>query len=85
MESVLNKTILKGGEWMIKESSAEDIFIREDFTEEQQMILDMCRQFVQTEVHPIIDRIDKLEPGLMRSLLMKAGEQGLLSTSFPQE
>ena len=85
MESVESKTILKGGEWLVKESSADDIFIREDFTEEQQMIFDMCRQFVQTEVYPIIDRIDKMEPGLMRSLLTKAGEQGLLGTSFPEE
>ena len=77
--------LLKGAEWLIKESSANDIFIREDFTEEQQMIFDMCRQFIKTEVFPVLDRIDKLEPGLMRSLLTKAGEQGLLSTSFPEE
>ena len=77
--------LLKGGEWLIKESSADDMFIKEEFSEEQQMIMDMCRQFVQTEVLPIIDRIDSLEKGLMRSLLMKAGEQGLLSTSFPEE
>jgi alkylation response protein AidB-like acyl-CoA dehydrogenase len=85
METVQNKILLKGGEWLIKESSSEDIFIREDFSEEQQMIMDMCRQFVQTEVHPILDRIDNLEKGLMRSLLAKAGEQGLLSTSVPEE
>ena len=74
-----------GASWLIKESSSDDIFIREDFTEEQQMIFDMCRQFIETEVHPIIERIDKMETGLMRSLLTKAGEQGLLSTSFPEE
>lgn len=84
MESAATTTALKGGEWLIQESDAAGIFIREDFTEEQQMILDMCRQFIQTEVHPVLDRIDALEPGLMRSLLMKAGEQGLLSTSFPE-
>lgn len=83
MEDVINKNLLKGGEWIVKES--DDIFIPEDRTEEQQMIYDMCRQFVQTEVIPIIERIDKLEPGLMRSLLTKAGEQGLLGTSFPEE
>jgi alkylation response protein AidB-like acyl-CoA dehydrogenase len=85
MEAVQNKTILKGGEWLIKDSTAEDTFIREEFTEEQQMIMDMCRQFVLTEVHPVIDRVDKMEPGLMRSLLIKAGEQGLMSASFPEE
>ncbi|TXT32225.1 MAG: butyryl-CoA dehydrogenase [Chitinophagaceae bacterium] len=44
----------------------------------------MCEQFLQSEVIPIVERIDKLEPGLMPSLLEKAGEQGLLSTSFPE-
>src|SRR6187401_3514221 len=85
MESVATKTALKGGEWLIKESNADDVFIPEDFSEEQQMIMDMCAQFVQTEVYPVINRIDKLEPGLIRTLLTKAGEQGLLSTSFPEE
>src|SRR5437773_11821194 len=49
------------------------------------MILDMCNQFLDTEVIPILDRIDALEPGLMRSLLQKAGEQGLLAVAFPEE
>jgi alkylation response protein AidB-like acyl-CoA dehydrogenase len=85
MEAVQNKTALKGGEWLIKNSDASEIFIREDFTEEQHMIMDMCRQFIKTEILPVLERIDKLEPGLMRSLLSKAGEQGSLSTSFPEE
>ena len=61
---VKSKSVLKGGEWLIKESSAADIFIPEDFTEEQMMIRDMCNQFLDTEVMPILDRIDALEPGL---------------------
>ena len=85
MESVENKAVLKGGEWLIKESNSSEVFTPEDFNEEQHMILDMCRQFVKTEVFPVLERIDKLEPGLMRSLLTKAGEQGLLSTSIPEE
>src|SRR5690606_1252970 len=49
------------------------------------MIRDMCTQFLQAEVLPNLDKIDKMEPGLMRSLVQKAGEQGLLSVSFPEE
>jgi alkylation response protein AidB-like acyl-CoA dehydrogenase len=85
METTLTTKALHGGEWMIAESHPEQTFIREDFNEEQKMVLDMCHQFLNTEVLPIIDRIDKLEPGLMPSLLQKAGEQGLLSTSLPEE
>lgn len=76
---------LKGGEWLIKESNPFNTFTPEDFNEEQRMVMDMCQQFLQSEVLPVLDRIDKLEPGLMPSLLEKAGEQGLLSTSFPEE
>src|ERR1700739_371708 len=77
-------TSLKGGEWLIKESNPFDTFIPEDFNEEQQMVKEMCLQFLQSEVVPIVDRIDKLEPGLMQSLLDKAGEQGLLGTAIPE-
>lgn len=76
---------LKGGEWMVKESNPFNIFTIDDFNEEQKMIQDMCHQFINTEVLPLIDRIDKLEPGLMPALLKKAGEQGLLATSLPEE
>lgn len=85
METTQKTNALKGGEWLIKESAAADTFIPEDLNEEQKMVMDMCVQFLDTEILPVIDRIDKLEPGLMPSLLEKAGEQGLLSTSFPEQ
>jgi alkylation response protein AidB-like acyl-CoA dehydrogenase len=78
-------TALKGGEWLIKESNAFDTYTPEDFNEEQLMVKDMCLQFLGSEVLPIVDRIDKMEPGLMPSLMVKAGEQGLLGTSVPEE
>ena len=79
-----NTTAIKGGEWIIKEVDAKSIFIPEEFNEEQLMVKEMCSQFLDTEVLPVIDRIDKLEPGLMPGLLMKAGEQGLLGVSIPE-
>jgi len=79
------KNVLKGGEWLIKESSPFETFIPEDFSEEQKMIRDMCDQFLEAEVFPVLDRIDSLEPGLMKSLVTKAGDQGLLATAFPEE
>ncbi|MCM5530021.1 acyl-CoA dehydrogenase family protein [Parasegetibacter sp. NRK P23] len=87
MSTAANTTAaaLKGGEWLIKESKAENTFIPEKFNEEQLMVKEMCASFLDAEVLPIIDRIDKLEPGLMPSLVEKAGEQGLLGTSIPEE
>jgi alkylation response protein AidB-like acyl-CoA dehydrogenase len=75
---------LKGGEWLIRESNPQETFTPEDFNEEQHMVKDMCLQFLQTEVLPIADKIDKMEPGLMPSLMDKAGELGLLGTSIPE-
>ena len=85
METTKQITALKGGEWIIKESNPLETFIPEDFDEEQKMVMEMCDQFVLAEILPVIDRIEKLEPGLMPSLVQKAGEQGLLSTSFPEQ
>jgi len=76
---------LKGAEWLVKESSPFETFIPEDYNEEQQMVKDMCAAFLDTEVLPVIDRIDKLEPGLMPSLIGKAGDQGLLGAAVPEE
>ena len=85
MNTTTQTNSLKGGEWLIKESNAFEMYTPEDFTEEQKMVKDMCHQFLLTEVIPVIDRIDKAEPGLMQSLLDKAGEQGLLGASVPEE
>src|SRR5215203_4899218 len=82
---VKQSAALKGGEWLIKESSPFDVFTPENFSEEQKMIRDMCTQFLQAEVIPNLERIDSLEPGLMRALVEKAGEQGLLAASFPEQ
>ena len=85
MSTEIVANALKGGEWLIKESDPASTFIPEDFSEEQKMIRDMCDQFLMAEVWPNLDRIDSMEPGLMKSLVQKAGEQGLLATSFPEE
>ncbi|WP_343304508.1 acyl-CoA dehydrogenase family protein [Chitinophaga niabensis] len=85
MDTVVNsKAALKGAEFLVKELMASEVFIPEDFSEEQLMIKEMAEQFVAKEVTPVLDRLDKLEEGLMPSLLDKAGEQGLLGAAFPE-
>ena len=85
MHTTQNTSTLKGAEWLIKESNPYDVYTPEDFNEEQRMVMDMCDQFLDTEVNPVLDRIDKQEPGLMESLLEKAGAQGLLSSAVPED
>lgn len=77
--------LVKGGEFMVQDLDAKDIFIPEEFDEEQKMIADTCRDFLDTEVFPNLDRIDKQEEGFVRSVLNKAGELGLLGISTPVE
>jgi alkylation response protein AidB-like acyl-CoA dehydrogenase len=78
------KKAIKGGQWLTTSSLPEECFIPEDFSEEQLMIKDMCNQLLETEVFPVVQRIDSMEPGLMPTLLAKTGALGLLSTSIPE-
>lgn len=84
METTEKKTT-KGGEFIITETDFQDVFIPEEFDEEQLMIKKTCEDFLTAEVYPNLDRIDKLEKGLMPSLMDKAGELGLLAVSIPEE
>lgn len=77
--------LVKGGEFMVKDLEATNIFIPEEFDEEQRMIADTCRDFLDTEVMPNLEKIDKQEEGFVRGLLNKAGELGLLGISTPEE
>lgn len=86
MITTASKSSLKGGEFLIKETEAHQIFIPEEFTEEQLMIAETCRDFLRTEVHPRLEEIDNAKtPELMASLMTKAGELGLLGTAVPEE
>ena len=84
MDTTDKKTI-KGGEFLISETQYQDVFIPEEFDEEQVMIAQTCRDFLAAEVFPNLDRIDAQEEGLMQSLLEKAGELGILGVSIPEE
>lgn len=84
MSTIKTKSI-KGGEFIIRETLCEDIFIPEEFDEEQLMIKKTCEDFLEAEVFPNLDRIDNQEEGLMVHLMDKAGELGLLAVSIPEE
>jgi alkylation response protein AidB-like acyl-CoA dehydrogenase len=75
---------IKGGEFIIRDTTPDQIFTPEEWTEEQKMIAQMCSDFIEQEITPNLDRIDKMEEGLMPSLLEKAGELGLLGLSVPE-
>jgi len=79
------KKQLNGGEFLIKETPYQDIFIREDLDEEHKMIYEMTHDFIKAEILPVYDRIEKQEEGLVPALMDKAGELGLLGMGIPEE
>lgn len=80
-----NKRLITGGEFLVKDTDTADVFIPEELDEEQRMIGETCQDFLEAEVFPIVDRIDSQEEGLMRGLLEKSGELGLLGIAIPEE
>lgn len=84
MDAVASKTVLKGGEFLIKDSQPEDIFIPELIDEEQKMIKDMVLDFVKKEVLPNSEKIENQEDNIAVHLLDKLGELGLLGSHMPE-
>jgi alkylation response protein AidB-like acyl-CoA dehydrogenase len=76
---------IKGGEFLIRETAADSIFIPEEWDEEQLMIAETCTNFLAQNVIPILNRIDEQEEGLMPHLIEQAGALGLLSISIPEQ
>ncbi len=79
-----NKT-LKGGEFIIKESTFEDVFTPEDFNEEQRMMRDAVKEFVDREMVPNRERFEKGDYELTEELMKKAGELGFLGITLPEK
>lgn len=84
MAEVTNKP-LTGGEFIIRNTVASDIFIPEEWGEEQVMMKKMCEDFVNQDIVPQLEALDHQEEGLMEKLMDKAGELGLLGISVPED
>jgi len=77
---------IQGGEFLVRETPAQDIFIPEEFSEEQKMMAQACQDFIDTEINPNVEKIDSMKhPELVPALFKKAGELGLLGISVPEE
>ena len=85
METLEKKDILRGGQFLVKESDCEDIFTPEDFTEEQQMMRDAVKEFNDREIIPYKDRFEKKDYALTEQCMKKAGDLGFLGVAVPEE
>ncbi|WP_200975211.1 acyl-CoA dehydrogenase family protein [Echinicola sp. 20G] len=79
------KDSINGGEFLVRDTAAKDIFIPAEFSEEQRMMAQACQDFIDTEILPHIEEIDSMKnPDLVPGILKKAGELGLLGISVPE-
>jgi alkylation response protein AidB-like acyl-CoA dehydrogenase len=79
-----NIKIFSGGEFLITDVAPEQVFTPEDFTDEHKMIMETANDFISKEVLPSIDKLEKKDRDLARSLLTQSGELGLISTDIPE-
>jgi alkylation response protein AidB-like acyl-CoA dehydrogenase len=78
------KDITRGGQFLVKETKSENIFTPEDFSEEQIMMRDSVKEFIDKEVWPHKDRFEKKDYKFTEEVMRKAGELGFLSIAVPE-
>ena len=76
---------MKGGEFLTRQTSAEEVFIYEDFTEEQKMMYEATKDFIEQEILTNIEKIEKQEGTVVADTLRNAGQLGLLGVSIPED
>ena len=77
--------VIKGGEFLVKQVQKEDIFVTEEFSEEQKMMKDAVIEFIDREVWPVKERFEEKDYALTEELMRKAGEMGFLGVSIPEQ
>src|SRR5919206_4652170 len=82
---VEERKIFKGGSFLIEDRTPDEIFTPEDFTDEHRMIAETTREFVDNEVRPATDELEKHNWKLSRELIRKAAELGLIGVNIPEE
>lgn len=80
-----SRKLLKSGEFLVSETNPKDVFIPDEFNEEQLMIARTCRDFLEAEVYPNMPNLEKGDRELMKTILKKSGELGMMGISIPEE
>jgi len=86
MSTKTTKSIMQGGIFIIKKTDANSaVFTPEDFTEEQLMMRDSVKEFIDREVWPHKERFENKDYGFTKEIMEKAGQLGFLGVSVPEE
>ncbi len=84
MDAKMEKEYVKGGEFLIADSTTAEVFTPEDFTDEHRMIGETCREYIDNEVVPNLPALESHAWEIARDLLKKAGDLGLLGANIPE-
>ena len=76
--------ITRGGQFLVKETKCENVFTPEDFSEEQIMMRDSVKEFVDKEIWPNKNRFEAKDYAFTEATMKKAGEMGFLSVAVPE-
>ncbi len=79
------KDILRGGQFIVKETACEDVFTMEDLNEEQRMMRDSTKEFVDRDLWAHWERFEKKDYAYTEETMRTAGELGLLGVAVPEE
>jgi len=85
MSKSTDKELLRGGQFLVKETKCEDVFTPEDFSEEQKMMKDSVIEFVDREIWPHRERFEQKDYKLTEEVMQKAGELGFLGVAVPED
>jgi alkylation response protein AidB-like acyl-CoA dehydrogenase len=85
MDAQMEQDYIKGGAFLIEDRGPAEIFTPEDFTDEQKMIGETTREFIDNEVRPQLGAMENHNWEVARGLVAKAGELGLLGATIPEE
>ncbi|PKA99939.1 alkylation response protein AidB-like acyl-CoA dehydrogenase [Flavobacteriaceae bacterium MAR_2009_75] len=83
-ETIQKDNLLRGGQFLVKETKCEDIFTLEDLNEEQRMMRESTKEFVDRELWAHWERFEKKDYAYTEECMRKAGELGLLSVAVPE-
>ena len=85
METKMEKEYMKGGEFLIADSAMAEVFTPEDLNDEQKMIAETTREFVDNEIWPQLSALENHAWEVARDLVKKGGDLGLLGATIPEE
>src|ERR1700745_3563009 len=83
--ATFTKLAAKGGSFLLESPQPSDVFTPADLTDDQKLMGQTAEEFVVKEVLPLVKDLENKKPGLMSSLVKKAGEVGLMGGGVPEE